>query len=101
MTFDSTFYDVSDEEITKYHSDEYLDLLKNINEQNFQHYHDHFTRFGFSGDCPCPTDSKFYDFCKLYTGGNQFKFLLFALKTFCPRLKFFSSRQHPWRQAAQ
>jgi len=68
--FDSIYYDVSDEEITKYHSDEYLDLLKNINEQNFHHYHDHFTRFGFSGDCPCPTDSKFYDFCKLYTGGS-------------------------------
>lgn len=68
--FDSNFYEVSDEEITKYHSDEYLDLLKNMNEQNFQHYHDHFSRFGFSGDCPCPMDSKFYDFCKLYCAGN-------------------------------
>jgi hypothetical protein len=34
-------------------------------------YQDLFPRFGFSADCPWPTNSKFYDFCKLYTTGSM------------------------------
>ena len=66
--------------MTEFHSEEYigkpkssliLDLLKNINEQNCGMYQDLFSRFGFSADCPWPTNSKFYDFCKLYTSGSM------------------------------
>lgn len=57
----------------KFHSDEYIDLLRNINESSFDVYRDHCTRFGFSADCPCPIDSKFYDFCYLYTKGELLK----------------------------
>ena len=69
QNFDSDFYEMPDEEFTKFHADEYIDILKNINEDTFHLYQDHYNRFGFSSDCPCPRDSKFYDFCKLYTGG--------------------------------
>ena len=48
-----------------------LDLLKNITEQNCGMFQDLFPRFGFSADCPWPTNSKFYDFCKLYTSGSM------------------------------
>ena len=33
-------------------------------------YQELFNRFGFSADCPYPTNSRFYDFCKLYTSGS-------------------------------
>ena len=68
--FDADFFDLPTGIMTKYHSDEYIDLLKNIKEDNFHLYQDHVSRFGFSGDCPCPKDSKFYDFCELYTKGS-------------------------------
>ena len=69
--FDGDYFDLPTGIMTQYHSDEYIDLLKNINEENFVLYQDHVaSRFGFSGDCPCPKDSKFYDFCELYTKGR-------------------------------
>ena len=68
--FDSNYFELPHNVMTKYHSDEYIDLLKNVNEENFVLYQDHVSRFGFSGDCPCPKDSKFYDFCELYTKGR-------------------------------
>lgn len=69
--FDANYFELPHNLMTKYHSDEYIDLLKNINEENFVQYQDHVSRFGFSGDCPCPKDSKFYDFCELYTKGRS------------------------------
>lgn len=69
--FDSHFFELEDDTMMKFHSNEYVDLLKNIDECNFEVYRDHCTRFGFSADCPCPTDSKFYDLCDLYTKGMK------------------------------
>jgi histone deacetylase 1/2 len=68
--YDATFFQMDDEDFYKFHSEEYIDLLKNINEDNIAIYKDQFLRFGFSADCPYPTNSKFYDFCKLYTSGS-------------------------------
>jgi len=61
---------MDDQKFYDFHSEEYIDLLKNINEDNIGMYKDQFSRFGFSPDCPYPTNSKFYDFCKLYTSGS-------------------------------
>jgi hypothetical protein len=69
--FDAAYFDMPTNIMTKFHSDEYIDLLKNINEENFSQYQDHVQRFGFSGDCPCPKDSKFFDFCELYCKGTR------------------------------
>ena len=72
--YDGSFLEpLPDDIIVKFHSDEYIDLLKNINEHTIEHYRDHKTRFGFGADCPCPSDSKFYDFCYLYTKGWCFE----------------------------
>lgn len=68
--YDSSFFEFSDKNFYTFHSEEYIDLLKNINEKNIGLYQDQFTRFGFSADCPHPSNSKFYDFCKLYTTGS-------------------------------
>ena len=68
--YDSGFIDPPDDFMVKFHSDEYIELLKNITEENFESYKDQANRFGFSADCPCPTDSKFYDFCELYSKGE-------------------------------
>ena len=70
--YDGSFFELPEDTLVKFHSDEYIDLLRNINESDFDVYRDHCTRFGFSADCPCPVDSKFYDFCHLYTKGNLF-----------------------------
>ena len=43
-------------------------------------YQDLYPRFGFSADCPWPTNSKFYDFCKLYTTGSMLGAELLNLK---------------------
>ena len=69
--YDADFLNLPDSEFGKFHSDEYIDLLKNITEQNYSLYESHFMRFGFNADCPCPANSKFYDFCKLYTTGSM------------------------------
>lgn len=70
LRLDSTFYDMPDEIFYDFHSEEYIDLLKNINEETLPIYQEQFTRFGFSADCPNPVNSKFYDFCRLYTTGS-------------------------------
>jgi len=67
---DGSFYDMPDEVFYNFHSEEYIDLLKNINEETFPIYQEQFARFGFSADCPNPVNSKFYDFCRLYTTGS-------------------------------
>lgn len=68
--FDSLALDIPDTLFYNFHSEEYIDLLKNINEETLPIYQDQFTWFGFSADCPYPSNSKFYDFCKLYTTGS-------------------------------
>ena len=68
--YDSTFFDLPDTSLYDFHSEEYIDLLKNITEESMPVYQDQFARFGFSADCPHPSNSKFYDFCRLYTTGS-------------------------------
>jgi len=68
--YDSSLFDFPESVFYSFHSEEYIDLLKNINEDSLPIYQDQFTRFGFSADCPSPSNSKFYDFCKLYTTGS-------------------------------
>lgn len=69
-TFDNSYIGIPETNFYEYHSPEYIDLLKNINEDNFHCYSDQFLRFGFSSDCPYPTNSRIYDLCKLYTDGS-------------------------------
>lgn len=69
-TFDSSSINFEPEIFYNFHSEEYIDLLRNINEDNLGMYQDQFHRFGFSADCPNPVNSKFYDFCQLYTAGS-------------------------------
>lgn len=100
QTFDSSFLDMSDEMLCEFHSEEYIDLLKNINEDNIQVYQDQFNRFGFSADCPFPTNSKFYDFCKLYATGSVHGAQLLNNKQVDIALNWSGGLHHAKRQEA-
>lgn len=68
--FDASFFTLEEEVFYEFHSEEYIDLLKNITEDSISVYQEQFMRFGFSADCPNPVNSKFFDLCKLYTAGS-------------------------------
>ncbi len=63
-------------------------------------YQDQFARFGFSADCPHPTNSKFYDFCKLYTSGSILGASLLNQKKVDRSLNWSGGLHHAKRQEA-
>lgn len=98
--FDSTFYEMPDEVFYNFHSEEYIDLLKNISEETMPIYQEQFTRFGFSADCPNPVNSKFYDFCKLYTTGSVLQAELLNQQSVDIAINWSGGLHHAKRQEA-
>lgn len=58
----------SAEEMTKYHSDDYIKFLRNIRPDNVQEYNKQMQRFNVGEDCP--VFDGLYEFCSLSAGGS-------------------------------
>jgi histone deacetylase 1/2 len=61
-------YKATFEEMCKYHSDEYVKFLKEIQPDNMTEYSKQLQRFNVGEDCP--VFHGMYDFCQLSTGGS-------------------------------
>ena len=59
---------VDDIDMTTFHSDDYIELLKNITPENQSEFRDQMIRYNFGEDCPIfPC---MYDYCKNYVSGS-------------------------------
>ncbi|KAI8501428.1 Histone deacetylase 2 [Branchiostoma belcheri] len=56
------------EEMTKYHSDDYIKFLRSIRPDNMSEYSKQMQRFNVGEDCP--VFDGLYEFCQLSTGGS-------------------------------
>uniref|UniRef100_A0A674D768 Histone deacetylase 2 n=1 Tax=Salmo trutta TaxID=8032 RepID=A0A674D768_SALTR len=56
------------EEITKYHSDDYIQFLRSIRPDNMSEYSKQMQRFNVGEDCP--VFDGLFEFCQLSTGGS-------------------------------
>ncbi|RWS30073.1 Histone deacetylase 2-like protein [Leptotrombidium deliense] len=56
------------EEMTKYHSDDYIRFLRSIRPDNMSEYNKQMQRFNVGEDCP--VFDGLYEFCQLSTGGS-------------------------------
>jgi len=56
------------EEMTKYHSDEYIRFLRSIRPDNMNEYNKQMQKFNVGEDCP--VFDGLYEFCQLSTGGS-------------------------------
>lgn len=56
------------EDMTKYHSDDYVKFLKQIRPENQAEHTKHMTRFNVGEDCP--VFDGLYEFCQLSSGGS-------------------------------
>lgn len=56
------------EEMTKYHSDDYVRFLRSIRPDNMSEYNKQMQRFNVGEDCP--VFDGLYEFCQLSTGGS-------------------------------
>jgi len=66
--YDKNFINVTDEDLTVFHSSEYIELIKNISTENKALYEDQLYQFNFGEDCP--VFDSLYDYCCLYTSGS-------------------------------
>ena len=57
-----------EETLTTFHSDEYIDLIKNVTPENRGNFEDQLYRFNFKEDCPVM--ERLYDYCLSYTTGS-------------------------------
>ena len=57
------------EDMTKFHSDEYIKFLKNIRPDNMSEYNKLMQRFNVGEDCP--VFDGLYEFCQISTGGSM------------------------------
>lgn len=57
------------EDMTKFHSDEYIRFLKNIRPDNMNEYNKLMSRFNVGEDCP--VFDGLYEFCSISTGGSM------------------------------
>ncbi|EGT38458.1 CBN-HDA-3 protein [Caenorhabditis brenneri] len=55
-------------EITRYHSDDYINFLRNVRSDNISSFTDHMARFSVGEDCP--VFDGMYEFCQLSCGGS-------------------------------
>lgn len=62
--------------MTTFHSDQYIDLIKNITPENKAHYEDQLYRFNFG--CDCPVMERLWDFCHTSASGSVFVSSLLA-----------------------
>ena len=56
------------EEMTKYHSDDYIKFLRSIRPDNMSEYSKQMQRFNVGEDCP--VFDGLFEFCQLSTGGS-------------------------------
>jgi len=61
-------YKCSMDEMSKYHSDDYIRFLKNIKPDNITEYSKSMQRFNVGEDCP--VFDGLYDFCQISSGGS-------------------------------
>ena len=61
-------FEVNDKVMTKFHSDEYIDLIKIISPSNKCQHEDQLYRFNFGEDCPVM--ERLYEFCLTYSSGS-------------------------------
>ena len=61
-------YYATEEYLTTFHSDEYIDLIRNVTPENRNNYEDQLYRFNFKEDCPVM--ERLYDYCVSYTTGS-------------------------------
>ena len=55
-------------DFTIFHSDDYIDVLKNLTPENKDLYADQINRFNFGEDCP--VFEGMYEYCQIYTSGS-------------------------------
>jgi len=67
------------EEMTKFHSDDYVDFLRRIQPDNVHELGKHQQKFNFGEDCPAWEGV--YDFCALSSGGSVCILLLSSRRT--------------------
>jgi histone deacetylase 1/2 len=66
MKVEQDYYDQVD--LTKFHSDDYIDFLSRVTPDNKDIFSDHISRFNFGEDCPVFLG--LYDYCKTYSAGS-------------------------------
>lgn len=59
---------VSEEEMTRFHADDYVHFLKHVTPDNSEMYSKELTRYNVSVDCP--VFDGLFKFCQMYTGGS-------------------------------
>ena len=59
---------VSEVDLTRFHSDDYVDCLRSMSLANREKYHDQIHRFSFGDDCPI--FDNMLDYCQRYTAGS-------------------------------
>jgi histone deacetylase 1/2 len=55
-------------DLSTFHSDDYIELLRNITPENQNEFKDQLIRYNFGEDCP--VFPCIYDYCKTYTAGS-------------------------------
>jgi histone deacetylase 1/2 len=61
-------YRVSEQEMTAFHTDDYVYFLKHVNPDNAVEFNREMSKFNV--DMDCPIFPGLFDFCQLYTGGS-------------------------------
>eukprot|EP00039_Didymoeca_costata_P013218 m.197267 g.197267 ORF g.197267 m.197267 type:complete len:152 (-) comp15710_c1_seq6:3975-4430(-) len=61
-------YRACEEDMTMFHTPEYIDFLKRVTPENQKHFSDSLSRFNVGDDCP--VFDGLYDFCSIYTGAS-------------------------------
>mmetsp|Transcript_37899 Transcript_37899/g.74558 ORF Transcript_37899/g.74558 Transcript_37899/m.74558 type:complete len:439 (+) Transcript_37899:50-1366(+) len=59
---------ISEEEMTRFHSDDYVHFLKHVTPDNQHNYQKENTRYNMGVDCPL--FDGLYKFCQMYSGGS-------------------------------
>ncbi|CAM9754310.1 unnamed protein product, partial [Choristocarpus tenellus] len=59
---------ISSQQMTRFHSDDYINFLRVITQDNMQHKLDELQRFNVGEDCP--VFDGLFEFCQLYTSGS-------------------------------
>ena len=89
---------IDDSYFTKFHSIDYVDVIKNVNPDNYEKYKDSLHMFGFSGDSP--VFDGLYDYCWLSTGGSVLGASLLNDRTHQTAINWGGGLHHAKRQEA-
>lgn len=56
-------------DLTTFHSDDYVDTIKNVTVEHKERYADQLRAYSFT-DCDCPIFDYMYEYCQRYTAGT-------------------------------